>query len=247
MVERQKKLNFIYSIKGGNKKMKKMSILMLLLVLILVTGCSSKDEKKLTNDEIENVSEETEKVEDSYNYETIDGDVSTQTHAWETLKFTVNGETIKLNETRLNTLLDIGYTIDDMSVGAYEVEAKEHKSVYLITNNKNSDSSWDYNSQINIANEKDTAQKVNDCLIIGFSCYNQEEAEKVIIFPENITFGSTETEIIAAYGEANTIIIFDNSKTMYYLSEDNKTILNIGIKNGKVIFLSIGYALNPYA
>ena len=214
--------------------MKKNLVFVLILSIFFITGCSSEKEKTPEYEENNNVVEQ----------EVIEGDISTQTHAWETYEIIINGSVIQLNKTRLESLLDIGFKVDQKSIGTDEVLANDHMSFMLIPNDKSEGTPY---HQVGIANDRDSSQKIENGIVISFSSYGYEGATEATILPKNITIGSNESDVINAYGEANTITVYGDQKTIYYISKDNKVALNIEIKDGKVSFLGIGYILNPYA
>lgn len=232
--------------------MKTKLLAVFLVALILLTGCQTPPAEETAPSQKEEVSSETSSVEEkvkSENYEKIDGDPSTQTRLWESFEMTINDTKIKLNETRLQELLNIGYSLEDTYNSPTDVKPKDHAE-FLINpgiENPDLDSYQDY-IQVNVANEKDTTETVEDCLVTGLAHRADVNEYKEVVLPGNIAINSTEEEIIAAYGEPNTTLVYENGfKDLSYICKDNKVLLRLELADGKLTFISMAYTLNPYA
>lgn len=230
--------------------MKKQVAMLFFVSILLLTGCETGTKKEDTAKPEKEVSNNTvEKKVKSQNYEKLEGDLSTQTRIWETFEMTINETNIKLNETRLQELLDIGYALDDTYSKPKEVQPKDHAEFLINPGIEDTNlESYQYFIQVNVANEKDTVQNVKDCLVTGLAHRNDAEKYKEILLPGNISMDSSEQDIIDAYGEPNTTLVYDNGfKDISYICKDNKVILRFEMEDGKINFFSIAYGLNPYA
>lgn len=121
------------------------------------------------------------------------GDVSTQTHAWETMKVVVDGNEITVGETNLQTLLDMGYVVDEEYYEAAD-ELEEYDSEYLTL------LKGDISLSVSVDNLGESTIKLNEGIITNISGYTEN-----IVIPANIKIGSSKEEVLTAYGEANTI------------------------------------------
>lgn len=121
------------------------------------------------------------------------GDVSTQTHAWETMKVVLDGNEITVGETNLQTLLDMGYVIDTEYYEAAD-ELEEYDSEYLTL------LKGDISLSVSVDNLGESTIKLNEGIITNISGSTEN-----IVIPANIKIGSSKEEVLTAYGEANTI------------------------------------------
>lgn len=121
------------------------------------------------------------------------GDVSTQTHAWETMKVVIDGNEITVGETNLQTLLDMGYVVDEEYYEAAD-ELEEYDSEYLTL------LKGDISLSVSVDNLGESTIKLNEGIITNISGYTEN-----IVIPANIKIGSSKEEVLTAYGEANTI------------------------------------------
>lgn len=121
------------------------------------------------------------------------GDVSTQTHAWETMKVVLDGNEITVGETKLQTLLDMGYVVDEEYYEAAD-ELEEYDSEYLTL------LKGDISLSVSVDNLGESTIKLNEGIITNISGSTEN-----IVIPANIKIGSSKEEVLTAYGEANTI------------------------------------------
>lgn len=156
------------------------------------------------------------------------GDISTQTHAWETMKVVLDGNEITLGETKLQTLLDMGYVID---TEYYEVadELEEYDTEYL------SLLKGDISLSVSVENLGESTIKLNEGVITNLSSDTEN-----IVLPANIKVGSSKEEVLAAYGEANSI---DTSYLEYWnyemYNENMSAYLTLNFEDEKVSDINI--------
>lgn len=156
------------------------------------------------------------------------GDTSTQTHAWETMKVVLDGNEITLGETKLQTLLDMGYVID---TEYYEVadELEEYDTEYL------SLLKGDISLSVSVENLGESTIKLNEGVITDLSGDTEN-----IVLPANIKVGSSKEEVLAAYGEANSI---DTSYLEYWnyemYNENMSAYLTLNFEDEKVSDINI--------
>lgn len=156
------------------------------------------------------------------------GDISSQTHAWETMKVVIDGNEITVGETNLQTLLDMGYVVDEEY---YEVadELEEYDSEYLTL------LKGDISLNVSVDNLGKSTIKLNEGIITNISGSTEN-----IVLPANIKIGSSKEEVLAAYGEANTI---DNSYIVSWdyemFNENISAFLTLYFEDEKVSDMNI--------
>lgn len=206
--------------------MKKGFILMVFAVLFLVSGCHSK--------------KETTSLENS----------SEQTSSWQTSTIVFKGKTIKLKETKVQSVISLGYLISEKTTGSPNLEPQA-KETFTLSNHQ---SVTKETITLTVVNNSSTAKKAEDCVIIGFGFesngYSHDKPEQLTFFPKNITIGSTQSDIIKAYGEPQSKSTPEDKhqrhKVLSYLSSDNTMKLIVTIENDRVSNVVYGYTSNPF-
>lgn len=122
------------------------------------------------------------------------GDVSTQTHAWESMIVAFDGIEVNVGETTLQTLLDAGYKVDESYDEAPKKIGGEDYEYISVKKDGNEFSLTLYN-----ANEK--AISLSEGVITYISCYSPTG----FTLPNGITLGSSKEDVLNAYGEANSM------------------------------------------
>lgn len=156
------------------------------------------------------------------------GDVSTQTHAWETMKVVVDGNEITVGETNLQTLLDMGYVVDEEYYEAAD-ELEEYDSEYLTL------LKGDISLSVSVDNLGESTIKLNEGIITNISGSTEN-----IVIPANIKIGSSKEEVLTAYGEANTIdTSYIESWDYEMFNENVSAFLTLYFENEKVSDINI--------
>lgn len=156
------------------------------------------------------------------------GDVSTQTHAWETMKVVVDGNEITVGETNLQTLLDMGYVVDEEYYEAAD-ELEEYDSEYLTL------LKGDISLSVSVDNLGESTIKLNEGIITNISGYTEN-----IVIPANIKIGSSKEEVLTAYGEANTIdTTYIESWDYEMYNENTSAFLTLYFEDEKVSDIDI--------
>lgn len=156
------------------------------------------------------------------------GDVSTQTHAWETMKVVIDGNEITVGETNLQTLLDMGYVVDEEYYEAAD-ELEEYDSEYLTL------LKGDISLSVSVDNLGESTIKLNEGIITNISGYTEN-----IVIPANIKIGSSKEEVLTAYGEANTIDTSYIESWDYEMFNDNvSAFLTLYFEDEKVSDIDI--------
>lgn len=144
-------------------------------------------------------------------YKTEEGDVSTQTHIWENMEMTVDSNVIKVGETSVQTLVDLGYGSEE----SLNEKLKSDQTTYL---SFSKGEERIYGTGLNRAKKK---KKVKDCII-----QNLNVESKQFKLAGNIGVGSTLDEAIQVFGQFNTKSTVEGFVYLEYLSADgNKTLL----------------------
>ncbi|NCC54076.1 MAG: hypothetical protein EOM11_01140 [Erysipelotrichia bacterium] len=160
----------------------------------------------------------------------VEGDISTQTHAWENCQVIIDGTQIVLKESSLQSLLDAGYTIDE---SFEKVEEKIEKFGYAYLTLLKDDDEL-YVSLDNLS-EKDILLK--DGIISSISTNTSSKAHSL---PANISIGSSKQDVLVAYGQANLMDTSYQEMWEYENDDDQYKTLNLYFEEDRLVSFSIG-------
>ena len=217
-----------------NKKRLIQIVICTLLIGSMLTGCGKKEPApeiiKEETDDITTSSTETEEPESiSDANDRLRKDDVTQTldlsDNWVDLEFALDGKKFKMNETFSN-FTDIGYYSEPYLLDG-NLDPGETTVTCCIRSDrfKEYDDSRDYYVVMKFVNEGEETVYYQDCSIfyININIDNFTSSYPDVKLPKGITWGSTEEEVIAAYGDPYLNMPYDDDiKICSYLEENEE-------------------------
>lgn len=145
----------------------------------------------------------------------MEGNITTQTHVWEDMDILMNGELITVGETTLQQLLDLGYQVQ----GEYENQLGGYNNAFLMMEK------GEQIVYISLVNNSDKKRKIEKCVLD--SIYIDQDCGNVEV--KGIRVGSTIEEVKAIFGEANTMMEYEDSLHWDYEVEEDTCYRNLSI------------------
>lgn len=229
---------------------KLLAVVLLTVVLTGTVGCSS--EKEQTNDQpkaqsevsgeqnvIEDVQPEIEEEKKFDIKEIVNKDgqafIPDLSISGITEKAPLNSKEVKLSGKTYTMPIKISDLIADgweLSAGSFKNEFKPKTKTSLVSfAMKNSEGA--FVDLIEAYNDTDSVQKLEDCLLTGFSISNldSDSSKADFVFPGGIVKGSTAADVVSVYGDPNNSEFF----TEYSYNLDKQLSYNVH-KESKMSF-----------
>lgn len=141
--------------------------------------------------------------------------------AWKSMKFTLDGKDMTFDRLSFSTLAAEGWNFDPVVYGLQDLSAEKgafyEKNVYL------SKEGFDGNAVImGMTNFEDTPCKIDDIQLwsIDFIAAERNNYPSVVL-EGGITWGSSQADIIAAYGEPSKVERYKNNRYTKLTYTDN--------------------------
>ena len=171
----------------------------------------------------------------------LDGDFEmsgTDGQSWESYTVQINGTTLTL-PCSIEELESTGLVLDeDYTQGDYVIEPEEHDTAWFTDENGNS-------IMVDLSNVSDEPVGPGKCAVSSVYVYKYgvENGGLTVVFPGGIQIGSSESDVLGAYGEPDNSYEDEEYGNSYFWFEEgsyyNGCAIDISPDTGTVEYMSL--------